>query len=241
MLYPHAVKRLLPENQTQADLVATQVILHTAVDAPGPSSLYPYFSRSDVGAETHFFVKLDGSVEQYMDTGVRANGNRWADVRAISIETEDEGKPDELPWTPAQLDSIKRLLEWVWQWHKVPRRVCRSWDDPGVGYHSMWGAPSEWTSYAGKTCPGPLRITQFRTVLRPWIEVPVAGKSTQGEVLDVIVRNQENGACLHVSGGVSILIDNTEDLADFKAAGIPVIDVRASQFRKYEKIRVDNR
>ncbi|MFA5937382.1 MAG: peptidoglycan recognition family protein [Candidatus Paceibacterota bacterium] len=160
-----AAWRPLPENATQQRITPTQVILHSAVDAPGPTSLFGYFARADIGLESHFFVKLDGSIEQYMDTKVQADANRWANVRAISIETEDEGNPNQRPWTDAQVRSLVALLQWANQRHGIPLKRCSTWISPGVGYHSMFGAPGPWTPAAGKTCPGHARIAQFNGLL----------------------------------------------------------------------------
>lgn len=62
-----ALVRLLPENATQGKIDPTQIILHTAVDAPGETDLHNYFGRPDVGVESHFFVQLDGDIIQYID------------------------------------------------------------------------------------------------------------------------------------------------------------------------------
>lgn len=182
MIYPDAVWRPLPENATQPKITPTQVILHTAVDAPGPTSLFPYFVRGEVRAESHFFVRLDGTVEQYIDTTVMANANRRADVRAISIETEDDGRPEEIPWSQPQLAAIVKLVDWLCVTHKIPRVVCPAWDKPGIGWHSMWGfrdpiaqtgpVDNPWSSFRGKTCPGKTRIRQFVTVLMPALQTP---------------------------------------------------------------------
>ena len=168
--YPKAIWRPLPENETQGGITPTQVILHSAVDAPGPTSLHGFFSRADVVVESHFFVKNDGTVEQYIDTWKRADANRHANARAISIETEDDGDPDNTPWTPAQLESIVALIRWCHDEHGVPLRRCEAWDQPGIGWHSMWGAPSQWTPARGKTCPGRIRIAQIHTHILPSLE-----------------------------------------------------------------------
>ena len=173
--YAGAKWRPLPENATQAKIKPTQVILHTAVDHAGPTSLFGFFSNSKVKVESHFFVKFDGVVEQYMDTEVRADANRYANRRAdgtgaISIETEDDGDPSK-PWSAAQLVSIVALIDWAHDVHDVPLVVAPAPDAPGIGYHSMWGAPSAWTPSRGKTCPGPVRISQFVNELMPvWSE-----------------------------------------------------------------------
>jgi N-acetyl-anhydromuramyl-L-alanine amidase AmpD len=173
-IYPHGTAKLLPENGTQRKINPTQVIVHSAVDAPGNTSLYSYFGRTDVVVESHFFVKLDGAVEQYIDTTVQADANYEANVRAISIETEDDGDPDHRPWSEAQLAALRELIHWLCLTHDIPVQVCPAWDKPGVGYHTLFGAPSKWTPAVGKTCPGKARIPQFHELL-DWITpTPVA-------------------------------------------------------------------
>lgn len=170
-LYGGAVIKLLPENNTQPTIVPTQVIFHTAVDAPGPTSLYNYFDNKGVGAESHFFARFSGVVEQYMDTTRMANANRKADKTAVSIETEDDGDPLGRPWDPAQLDALIRLTDWLCSTHGIPRRLCDSPTSPGIGWHSMWGfmdpiaqtgpLDNPWSFYRGKICPGKTRIAQL--------------------------------------------------------------------------------
>ena len=148
----------LPLGRSSRAITPTQVILHTAVDGPGRTSLRGWFSRSDLAA--HFMVQNDGRVEQYVDTARLAAANRTANSRAISIETEDDGDPMR-PWTKAQQDAIVALLVWCHRTHGVPLHRCARHDAPGIGWHAMWGAPSPWTPARGKTCPGPVRIAQI--------------------------------------------------------------------------------
>lgn len=164
--YPSGVWRPLREADDQPTMIATQVILHSAVDAPGPTSLFGYFNRADVDLESHFYVALDGKVEQYVDTGHTADANRTANVRAISIETEDDGNPDQRPWSERQIAALVRLVDWCCRTHGIPRRIVRAHDAPGIGWHSMFGAPSKWTPVAGKTCPGRSRIAQIPGLVR---------------------------------------------------------------------------
>lgn len=167
---PFANWRPIPENATQPAITATQYILHSAVDHPGPTDLGAWFSREDVRVESHFYIHLDGTIDQFIDTSRSADANSGANRRpdgtgAVSVETEDEGNPDERPWTSQQLASLIRLGRWLRSEHAIPSRMCRTPDDPGIGFHSMWGAPSGWTSVPGKTCPGRARIRQFPDVV----------------------------------------------------------------------------
>lgn len=165
-IYPKAIWRPLPENETEPFIDATQAILHSAVDADGPTSLWPFF-RYNTSLESHFFIKFDGTVEQYIDTARQADANYKANIRAISIETEDDGDPNHTPWSPEQIDAILELLRWLNQEHGIPLHACPAWDKPGIGWHSMWGAPSMWTPARGKTCPGTIRIEQIHDTILP--------------------------------------------------------------------------
>lgn len=184
--YPKATRLELPENRTQPRIRdATQIILHSAVDAPGRSSLFGFFRRADVKVESHFFVTLDGRVEQYMDTTVVADANYKANPRAISIETEDDGNPNERPWSSAQLATLRALMVWLCRTEKIPARACSAWDKPGIGYHSQFGGI--WTPYRGKTCPGRARIPQvpglIRSVAAALAAAPVYHTIVQGDTM----------------------------------------------------------
>ena len=148
--YPAAAWRPLPEATREPLITATQVILHTAVS--GAASLYGHFSRDDVDLESHFYV-YQTAVEQYVDTGRQADANRTANIRAISIETWDDGNPALVGWTPVQMDRLVELVAWLCRTHGIPARLCAAHDASGIGWHVMFGAPGPWTPVA-KSCPG---------------------------------------------------------------------------------------
>jgi hypothetical protein len=165
---PFAVQKILPENASQGRITPRAIILHTAVDSvTANSSIYPYFVRADVSSESHFYVLDNGTIEQYIDTEVRADANVSANGFAISIETEDDGNPAQRAWTPAQMDALARLITWLCNQHGIPRKKMESTTGSGIGWHSMWGIntatskPNPWTTATGKTCPGGPRINQM--------------------------------------------------------------------------------
>lgn len=184
--YPGAIWDPLPENETQGVISPTQFIIHTAVDAPGPSNIPGYFARGDVSVESQFYIYMNGAVVQMMDTNRRADANRFANVRAISVEMEDEGDPENVPFSPAQITSLVKLILWVHQEHGVPLELCESWDSPGLGWHSMWGfadpinqtgiKDNPWSTSRGKTCPGKTRIRQIVDVILPALKEEPAMK-----------------------------------------------------------------
>lgn len=164
--YPGATMKPLPEAGSNPPIVATQVILHTIVGSA--ESCYQTFLSGVF--ESHFIVRLSGEVWQLMPTDRSADANYHANRRpdgtgAISIETEDHGgSVENTPWTDAQLDSIASVAAWACARHNIPAQRCSDPAGPGIGYHTLFGAPSEWTPVS-KTCPGRSRIGQFDEVL----------------------------------------------------------------------------
>lgn len=161
-------------SQQPATYEKSQVILHTIVGS-ARSTIEQWRQRNHL--ESTFVVALDGTLFQCMDSASRADANRNANGSAISVETEDHGlgrdrewDPDRVwvPWTDAQLATICRLLEWAHTAHGIPLERCTSPTSGGVGYHTMWGAPSPWTPVV-KSCPGPARIRQFDELLMPFL------------------------------------------------------------------------
>lgn len=123
-------------------------------------------ARPHSGLEWHFWIANNGFIDQLVDTNRRADANYRANPFAISVETEDDGTPDNDPWTPQQVKAILKLCRWVHEEHGIPLRRCNAWDGSGIGYHTMWGAPSPWTPVA-KTCPGAARKAQFEREIMP--------------------------------------------------------------------------
>lgn len=171
--YSKAAWKPLPENSTQPKITPKQVILHSAVSKS--SSLFTFFKRRTVVVESHFYIDRDGDVEQYMDTGRKADANRWGNSRAISVETWDDGDPDRTPWTAAQIEALAQLIVWISRTHGIPIRLCKTWLSPGVGYHVQFGSPGPWTP-ARKTCPGKARVRQVPQVISRAVEIANAPK-----------------------------------------------------------------
>ena len=161
--YPKAIIKNIPPGSNDPAIKPRLAILH--VRAGTGESLYDYFNGPSGGVESHFYVRFDGTIEQYRSIWFQADANLDANDFAVSIETEGLGAGE---WTAAQLTSIKRLLVWLHKTAGITYEVCQTWDGEGVGYHTMFGAPGHWTPRA-KTCPGPDRIKQFQTVLTKWL------------------------------------------------------------------------
>ena len=161
-LYPPAVKRLIPPGANDPAIKPRVVILHVA-DTEA-ATLYDYFNGPSGGVESHFYIRRDGTLDQYRDTAIQADANVMANDFAISIETQGKAAGE---WTAAQVATIKALLLWCNKVHGIPLVKCPKWDGAGIGYHILFEA--QWDQ-RGAACPGPDRIRQFENVLVPWMK-----------------------------------------------------------------------
>ena len=153
-------------------IIPRLLILH--VDAVNADSLFNFFNGPSGGIESHGFIPRseDNDNEQYRDTEREADANFKANswVRdgkrygAISIETGGLGAGT---WNARQLHDIKATIKAVHDEHDIPYVVPERPFGRGVGYHTLH---QEWSNVAGKTCPGPERIRQFKDVIVPWME-----------------------------------------------------------------------
>lgn len=177
--YPGAVKKPISINYTKRVTTKTCVILHTSASLS--SSLHGWFSNQSAKASSHFYIRMDGVVEQYLDTKHISWANASANSRSVTIETEGLGNEK---WTPAQLESIKKVLKWSCAEHNIPVRQMNSSaaSEKGIGWHRLGidgnfpssgilrgrnqrGTGEVWSSSRGKVCPGSLRIEQIPALI----------------------------------------------------------------------------
>ena len=228
-IYPKAIRKLIAPGSNDPRITAVGVVAHVAVSRA--DSLYSYFNGPSGGIESHFYIREDGTVEQYRDTAYEADaqgdGNSWpvgsTRLGFISVETEGMGDGS---WTDAQLASFDALCRWAAETHGFPLRAVtvpqpRSAAEGGVGYHSQFTA---WNPN-GHTCPGAARIAQFKTVVLPRLIRPLEVDVTPEDVLafhfdatntawtvesvlraayDAGRRNAVEIAALKTSGGVDL-------------------------------------
>lgn len=197
--YPRALWRPLQgEEQNEPVIRPTQVIFHTMVGFL--DSTEHNFDREGNPIESHFGLGspddmgrggADGEFRQWMPMDHSADANFRANRRpdgtgAISIECADGGSEFN-PLSPLQLSVLVRFGNWAADNLGIPRRICRDPGDPGFGYHTLFGAPSDWTPVA-KTCPGPVRIRQIRDIVFPAI---LAGRNLEEEPVEVTSFNPD--------------------------------------------------
>ncbi|BCM70848.1 hypothetical protein EASAB2608_06182 [Streptomyces sp. EAS-AB2608] len=177
--YPGATKmELQPESDSQAAIRPTQFIVHSIIAPWTAKRTYEYW-RDSTNLESHFGLGYEGDLGQFIGTETRADANAGANRRpdgtgAVSIETASNTKGTD-PWTDAQIEQLIKLGVWLHRHHGIPLRICRTHDDPGFGYHSLF---SQWST-SGTACPGAARIRQFREVVFPGIVARAAGTTPE--------------------------------------------------------------
>lgn len=182
-VYPHAIKKFItaPKGR-QRMAVYNRINLHIAVsEAP---SLFGYFNRTG-NVDSHFYVRRDGTVEQYVDTSMQAFADLRGNDATISIETQGGMGADlHAPWTDAQVHALALLSSWIMNTHGIPKKLATdsvpfrdsskglSWHRLGVDsyptlYRAGWRQPTGllYSASRGKVCPGDARIEQIPGIL----------------------------------------------------------------------------
>jgi hypothetical protein len=170
--YQKAVHLKLPVGDNDPGILPALAILHVAVT--DILSLFSFFRFRSGGIESHFYIRKDGTVEQYRSVLREADANLGANSYmiggvshgAVSIETAGFGGGW---WNKAQKQAIKELLLWLHNEHGIALKPVLtpnpSKQQGGVSYHTRF---TSWSPVA-KSCPGPNRIKQYKTWLRPWM------------------------------------------------------------------------
>lgn len=147
------------------------LVLHVQDDTGNPCG---WFNTPSSQASSDFWVRLDGHIEQYCDTGVdyawaQAAGNPYY----ASVETE--GHPD-TPLTAAQVESVAQIYAWGHGTFGWPFAVVDSTTEHGLTYHGVGG--SAWGGHTG--CPGTIRRAQRQAIINRSKEIAGVGLTTAG-------------------------------------------------------------
>lgn len=172
------------KQQQTAAIIPDQIILHSLANSWNFEGGVGWLTSTTNALESHYAVRRDGFIVQLVPETQRADANYKANRRAnghgaISIET-DSDKPAVEPWTDAQVDAIVELCTDICRRYDIPPRLCPAWDQPGIGWHIMFGTPGQWTPVA-KSCPGPARIRQVVDVILPRVRSAVTVGIPEGK------------------------------------------------------------
>ncbi len=180
--YPGAIQRPVTASKGRKRLtVYNRVNLHVAVSEA--SSLHGYFNKSG-RPDSHFYVRKDGSVEQYVDTTMRAFADLEGNDATISIETQGGvNGSDTEKWTSAQVETLARIFAWAVRTHGVRNQLASSSkldaSSKGLSWHRLGidgtfpvlpsilagrlqrGGGMRYSTSRGKNCPGNAKIQQI--------------------------------------------------------------------------------
>lgn len=179
--YPEAIRRELVRAPKFRMNAHNRVNLHVAVTER--DSLYSPTGYSG-GSFSHFYVRKDGKVEQYMDTKYRAAADLEGNDATISVETAGGVKnPQSEPWTKAQVESLAKLFAWAVKEHGISNKMAEnsrigassaglSWHRLGIdgnfpatgilaGRLQRGGMGMHYSTARGKVCPGDVKIKQI--------------------------------------------------------------------------------
>lgn len=169
--YPKAVRKEIKRHRTLRSNKGGRVCLHVAVSEG--SSLFGYFNQK--GSPTsHFYVRKDGTIEQYVDTKYRAPANLDGNSSLISFESQGGVKNvDSEPWTAAQVEALAECIAWLHKVEGVPLQLMPNSKvtSTGIGYHKLGVDPyrvsggEKWSSSYGKVCPGAGKIKQIPAIV----------------------------------------------------------------------------
>lgn len=183
--FPGATWRPITADKGRRPMAAyNRVNLHVAVTEG--SSLHAAFNRSGA-VDSHFYVRRDGSAEQYVDTSMRAFADLDGNDATISIETQGGvHSADTEQWTAAQVETLAQIYAWAVRTHGIARQVA--WNSqPGASSHGLsWhrlgidgnfpglpdvragrgqrGGGMHYSKSRGKLCPGGGKIQQVPTI-----------------------------------------------------------------------------
>lgn len=175
---PGALRKPLQRNFTNRARASTDaVVLHVAVSEA--ATLSGWFNNPRAAASSHFYVRRDGVIEQYIPIDKISWAGVRSDQRAISIETQGMGTGE---WTAAQLQAMADIIVFCRvKYPAIPVRQMTSSkrSEKGIGYHRL-GVPGSyaqksigrsltggelWSGAVGKICPGFDRIKQVPKVV----------------------------------------------------------------------------
>ena len=183
-LYPGAIQRLIPRHNRVAITRYRRMNLHVAVSEA--ASLHGYFSGADVCS--HFYIRKDGTVEQYIDTKYMSKADYHGNDSTLSVETQGGlTNANSEPWTEAQIKSLAKLWAWARDTHDIPNRLATGTatvdQSLGLSWHRLgvlgWGTTVNirYSKALKKICPGDAKIAQIPRIftLANGASLPLAG------------------------------------------------------------------
>lgn len=220
--YPGAIWKPITANKGRRRMAAhNRVNLHVAVSEA--NSLHGYFNKSGI-PDSHFYVrkgtkhqlanKLPATVEQYVDTAMRANADLEGNDATISVETQGGvSNAQGEPWDASQVLALAEIFAWCVQTHGIEAKLATdsklgrtsrglSWHRLGVDGNfpekpsilagrAQLGGGMRYSTARGKICPGDAKIRQIPGILELAVPKPKpkpAPTTPAGEIDETTMR-----------------------------------------------------
>jgi hypothetical protein len=116
----------------------------------------------------HFQIDRDGRGALLLPLNRQSITNARANPFSIGIETADTGTiadPSISPFTPEQAESVALAFAYASWGFGIPLVYPLAWDGAGTACHTEPFGYPYWTSFQGKTCPGPNKKQQITAIL----------------------------------------------------------------------------
>lgn len=182
---PGAIRKEIPKHNRRTATVRNRLNLHVA--ASEASSLYGFFSGA--GVCSHFYVRKDGTIEQYVGIDKYSGSDLEGNDATISVETQGgvrDAQGEE--WTGATLRALASIFVFVrQQYPEIPERMATSSkigeSSKGLSWHRLGidgnfpelpsikagriqrGGGMHYSHSRGKICPGDAKIEQIHKIL----------------------------------------------------------------------------
>jgi N-acetylmuramoyl-L-alanine amidase len=177
-LCPFADYRPIPCNTGGPMAENIGLVVHVQV---GTGSLFGWFSNPAAEVSAHFWIDLDGTLEQYVEAGTTA----WAEVEGNSsyLSVETCGFPED-PLTDEQCATLAKLIAWGHESYGWPLELVNH-GGHGVTTHSFYPSGLPDPAYGDHPCPGLIRLAQLPSVLAAAIALvnPVTPEVSMGQYL----------------------------------------------------------
>lgn len=131
------------------------LVLHHAVM---DGSLFNFFNNPSAQVSAHFWIGQNGTIEQYVDTGVVAWHGRSLNSRYVGVETEGcRNPPYADPMSDAMFNALKRLWQEGQRRHGWLATLANRDGERGLGFHRMAVATA---------CPCDIRLSRRPAIIQ---------------------------------------------------------------------------
>lgn len=170
---PDGVQPHYANGWAQRPLITPRLLLIHTNGASVESTLQAQLNWANAAHDNthpHYVVDRKGAAWKTMPSNRKGIAAYQADPFTLSIETTDLGWPNPggiIGFTYVQAETIARIIAMESELWGFPIETPTKWDGAGVASHTDPFTYPYWTKYQGKTCPGPQKKSEVRSIIMP--------------------------------------------------------------------------